>query len=61
MTDKVVVIKELTVSGEGLLIGGGSSNIGDGTGWGIRDLPIGATEHGGFLPIGPLQSRTSED
>lgn len=50
MTDKVVVIKELSVSGEGLLIGGGSSNIGDGTGYGIRDLPI-----------GPLQSRTSED
>jgi hypothetical protein len=58
MMDKVVVIKELSigggteaVSGEGLLIGGWEArNIGYGTGYGIRDLPI-----------GPLQSRTSED
>lgn len=51
MTDKVVVIKELSVSGEGLLIGGWEArNIGYGTGYGIRDLPI-----------GPLQPRTSED
>ena len=44
MTDKIVVIKELSI--EATEYGG----IIDGTGFGIRDLPI-----------GPLQPRTSED